>query len=931
MNRKFLGWDAPPLERAAAWLAEHFGPDMHGVLVALPGARSGRILAESIARRVGSQLRPPKVMTAGLASDALLAVEGTPAGRLVRTLAWKQALAGLDADKLSWIVARPPGKEDLVGWMRLAEEVRGLFGEVAAEGLGFADVAANDLLAALDGEQRRWKALAAAQTRMVALLDDAGFVDPHLGRLHAIRAKATRPVREVVLVGVSEMNELLRSALDLCEAPATALVFAPAERAESFDPHGALIPEAWQSWETSLDAEAQWHVVDGPAEQARRAAGVIASWGGQYAAEQISLGLADREVAPYLQAVMSESGATARDAAGTPIERTRPAVLLDAVARFLEGRRYADLAKLVRHPDFEAALRRADGSLEPVSLMDRYHNAHLPWKADGRWLADPDDPRDKHLAASMRRMWRVVRELLGGLLDEGEHGAAAIVPKIRQLLQAVYGGRELNKAVESDRLLIESLGRLGDALADLESLPAPLAPAGRAAATLSLLLRAMGGDGVPPAPARSGEPTLEMLGWLELALDDAAALVVTGFEDGRVPESIHGDAYLPNRLRQSLGIVDNQKRLARDLYATELLLQSRERVAFITGRRNAARDPQVPSRIVFHCPESDVVPRVKRYIKGSKQARPRVQGSAVSSRDLPRLAEDPEIESIRVTAFATYLASPYLYYLEHVANLKTLDDRDLELDPMGFGSLAHEVLNRFGRNDRMRDERDEARLGQFLTDTLQTLGSERYGRRPLPAVQLQLQQLAQRLRGFAAAQAKRREEGWEIRETEWSPSQDYIAFDVDGSPIHLTGRIDRIDHHPETQRWAIWDYKTGESVPKPLNAHRRQDGEWIDLQLPLYCNLAVELLGDAVPAEVGYIALPREEKEIGFKGLDRWSRLEIDPETFEEGMESALEAAREVVRRIRRGDFFIDPGFAPRDEIFAAIGGVGIITGSEEE
>ena len=72
MNREFLGWNAAslegltPLERAASWLAERFGPDMHGVLVALPGARSGRILAESIARRVGSQLRPPRVVTAGI-------------------------------------------------------------------------------------------------------------------------------------------------------------------------------------------------------------------------------------------------------------------------------------------------------------------------------------------------------------------------------------------------------------------------------------------------------------------------------------------------------------------------------------------------------------------------------------------------------------------------------------------------------------------------------------------------------------------------------------------------------------------------------------------------------------------------------------------------------------------------------------------------
>ena len=86
-----------------------------------------------------------------------------------------------------------------------------------------------------------------------------------------------------------------------------------------------------------------------------------------------------------------------------------------------------------------------------------------------------------------------------------------------------------------------------------------------------------------------------------------------------------------------------------------------------------------------------------------------------------------------------------------------------------------------------------------------------------------------------------------------------------------------------------------------------------------------------MPTEVVYIALPPKETEIGFKGINRWARGKNDPETFEEGMESALEAAREVVRRIRGGVFFTDEGFAPRDEIFAAIGGVGIISGSEEE
>jgi len=48
-------------------------------------------------------------------------------------------------------------------------------------------------------------------------------------------------------------------------------------------------------------------------------------------------------------------------------------------------------------------------------------------------------------------------------------------------------------------------------------------------------------------------------------------------------------------------------------------------------------------------------------------------------------------------------------------------------------------------------------------------------------------------------------------------------------------------------------------------------------------------------------------------------------------MESAIEAARDVVRRIRGGEFFTTEGFAPRDEIFTAIGGVGILTEDEDE
>ncbi|MEE8469125.1 MAG: hypothetical protein V3T22_11760, partial [Planctomycetota bacterium] len=355
LQREFLGWGRMPLARAAAWLVERFGEDLQGVLVALPGARSGRILMELLAREAGAGLAPPTVLTAGLLSDALLEVRGAPAGRLARTLAWARALRDLEPALRECILARAPGedRQDLAAWVPLAEEVRGLFGEVAAEGLLFAQVAESEVLAGVAGEHRRWLALAQAQQGMEQLISAAGLVDPHLGRLAAIEDGRAREVRAVVLVGVIESNRLLRCALDLCAAPRTALVFAPGELADGFDGYGCPVPRVWAARHTSLDPERQWFVTDGPASQASHATRVIAGWQGKYAPEAITIGLADSEVAPYLRGALRALGVTARDAAGTPLGQTSPVRLLSAVGAFLNGKRFDDFANLVRHPEFE--------------------------------------------------------------------------------------------------------------------------------------------------------------------------------------------------------------------------------------------------------------------------------------------------------------------------------------------------------------------------------------------------------------------------------------------------------------------------------------------------------------------------------------------------------------------------------------------------
>ena len=933
MKKTHLDWNEPPLASAAAWLAERFDGDLSGVIVALPGARSGRILRERLARRVGAGLQPPTIVTAGLLTDELLELGGVPAGRLVRTLAWERALRKLPGPVLRRIVARPPAEEDLGAWLRLAEEVRGLFGEVAADGLDFGRVAKGEELAEMIGERARWAALAEAQEAMHGELGEAGLIDPHLGRLEAIEKQRLQPsvlkLSEIVLVGVVEMNALLRRTLELCDVPQTALVFAPESSGDAFDELGCLVPEKWIEHGSHLPLE-DWYVVDGPDEQARRTAQVIGGWNGAFAAEQITIGIADPEVTPFLKGRLAEQGCLARDAAGTPFSRTAPALLLEAVGAFLDGRRFSDYAAMVRHPDFDAALRKEVSELEPAAIVDDYHNAHLPSRVDGEWLGADSGRRNRELFEVARSLWEACLALCGELAAVESCPLGERVGHLRGFLVRIYGARELQPSDETDRVLHGALRFLDDGLTEVETLPASFTRGGTASEVIGLVLRQASAQVVPPAPPKDGEATIELLGWLELALDDAPALVVTGFENGRVPESKHGDTFLPDSLRRRLGLIDDERRLARDLYVTELLVHSRDKAVFLTGRRSLAGEPQVPSRIVFHCDRDELMPRVRRFLDGGVRPQRPIVTESDRRRELPRKELGPAPEAMRVTDFRLYLGSPYEYYLRRILDLESLHDDIREIDAGGFGDLGHKVLQRFGQDRRARGERDAKRIERFLSGELQDLAVETYGAHPLPAVRLQLEQLDYRLRIFAERQAARRLAGWEIREVEWSPSAGHGELAVDGAVVQLRGRIDRIDAHPE-HGWAIWDYKTSEGLWRPETAHRTHDGKWRDLQLPLYCLLVQELLDSDQPPELGYAALCREPAKIGFYAIPKEWRKSDPFDSYEEGIGDAIEAAQEVIRCIRRGEFFDDDRFGPYDPILGAIGGVGLVAVEEND
>jgi len=889
VDLQLLPWDQPALEGAAEWLHAEYGPgtpfdsDLGGMVLVLPGARAGRILLEALSRRMPPSWQPPDLVTAGKLTDRFIRLDPPRAPRLVRTLAWERALRGLGTGDLRALLTEPPASTDNRAWLGLAEEVREVFGKLSAECLDFQHVSSTAMDARSDGEQRRWRALARAQESAEGFLAEVGMCDPHRGRVTALEQhELIEPEREVVLVGVLEANGLARRLLQSL-ARVRALVFAPENAREAFDPMGFLRPAAWleRSWAVPLD---HWQIAPGPDDQARRALEAIAGWEGAYSAEQITIGLGDGEVLPFLERRLHDAGACAPDAQGIDHAGTPPARLLAGVLAFLRSPRFTALAGLVRHPDVEDHLRsRLDlGSFTCAQLVDEYHREHLPGRIPPPWLPalDPRDAPRNRLAEQVGEAVSDWLAPLGGRPRPLREWAGPV----REVLKEIYGERSYDSSLPAHHLTRSGLLGLAQALAELEDLPAAVDSARTAVEALELVLSEAAGHHVQPVEPRKGTPTVELLGWLELALDDAPALVLTGFNETFIPQSLTSDRYLPDSLRSELGLPDDRSRLGRDLFTLEWLFNSHERVLLLTGRHNLNGDPLRPSRLAFHGSNREVLSRVRRFLEGDAEA-PEQPSLALAERqlELPRQLSEPRRWS--ASAIGAYLRSPYLFALRYLAGLETLDDRDQEMNALVFGDLGHQLLYRFASSP-VADSSDAEAIAGWLEEALDTERARRFGPRPLPAVQLQCRQLAWRLGIFAREQAARRASGWCIEHAEWRPSQ-AVTLLVDGEEVALTGSIDRIDRH-ESGRRAILDYKFSEKAVTPEKAHQRS-GRWESVQLPLYVHLAREVVGQSVP-ELGYFNLSKSEAECGISLAGTWS---------EATLAEALDVARGVIHDVR--------------------------------
>ncbi|MSU23232.1 MAG: PD-(D/E)XK nuclease family protein [Opitutus sp.] len=893
VRRHFLPWDRPLLPQAVAWLAGPWaggGPlNLSDTLVVVSTRQAGRRLREALAVHAATQRQavfPPRVLT----PESLLTVEADegPATRLESLLAWTEIFRGLELENFRDVFPVDPPARNFAWALRLAQEFARLQGSLGEAGLRLSEVAAR--AGENFSETERWRQLAELErwhTAQLAARDRRDASAAKIARAHA--PVLPEGITRIVVLATPDPLPLALPALAAHArvVPVEVVVFAPAAEAAAFDGWGRPLADAWTRRELVLP-EFESHVRLCADSVAQAESAIAVARGYDEPEGVLGVGVADAAVLPALETGLRHAGLAGFNPEGRLRHGDGLYQLLAALAALAREASFATVAALARCPDFlEFLVGRGGAGFSAAGFLlelDDLHAAHLPPDlAEARRQA----PANAGLAA----IADLRATLTAGVFPE--NAAAA--------LAAIFARRRFELSRPDDALAAEAAERWTEVMREVRAAAAKFAGVTNEE-WWEVALRIYGeSKRTDEKPAGA----IELQGWLELLWEDAPHLVVAGLNDGAVPDAVVGDPFLPESLRERLGLKTNAARFARDAYLLQALAACRAqggRLDLLLGKTSAAGDPLRPSRLLLRCVDAELPRRIEFLFGPLTAARATPAWRRAWQLQPPRVAAPGRVA---VTALRAWLECPFRFYLARVRRLKSVDPAKSELNELDFGTLCHAALEAMGQERALRDCTDAPELQKFLLAALDREAARRFGAALTLPLIVQLESARQRLARAADVQARTRAEGWVIAGVE-------RKFELTVGGLIVSGQIDRLDRHERTGVVRVLDYKTSDQPVTPADAHLRgvrrdevppefarctaggeREQVWRDLQLPLYLRaIAAEFPGEN---ECGYFNLPKAATETGLALWDGDSR----------GLaESAWRCAEGVAAAIQAGAFW---------------------------
>ncbi|MDG2292038.1 MAG: PD-(D/E)XK nuclease family protein, partial [Phycisphaerales bacterium] len=891
--------------------------DLDGVLLLLPSSRAIRRLSDLLLEAAASRdcmLVPPELTSLGRLPEAVVVPECSWPSAIEGQLAWLQTLQSSSGEALAPLMGR--GTESDESIEELARRLAKLSSELGGAGLRFLDVAEHESIIGTF-EEHRWRAMAALQTSRNALLDSVGCEDRDMAVLRALDASGSIDTSEISMVAFisADLTFQQRGLLErISESgiPVLSLIHADSAQESAFDAEGCVLPEYWLKQSIHMNDDLL-HIVDGPEEQAAMLLDLLGSVETVTSFDSVSIGVPDTDLLPVMQRVLPEWDIPVHDPAGRAVSSTSIGRLLSAVEQFLAYGHAADVGPLLRHPIVETWLGTfPDTVSDHVDAWDRFLEESVPLELS-TFLPEPHRP----IAIAVRPLLQQLQPMRHAVESVADHSEM-----IRGLLET-WVAPSFEELSEID---LRALDSIIEQLAECSRADSAIAGSMSAASMMRMLLSSLDAAMVRTEPDPS---SIDLIGWLDCHLDDAPVLLVTGFNEGVVPSSSNADPFLPNELRRSLRMVDNDRRYARDAFLLQAIAESGRETHLVVGRCNANGDHCQPSRLLLTGEGDETVRRVLQLATEPSSAPivPEESTSVDGFIPCPTPMALTPVQRMSVTSFRSYLACPYRYMLRYVLRLSIRDDRPDELSASVFGTLCHDVLEAFGLQeiDAGRGMTDVGIVKQELDSILDGFIAKRFGRSSLPSVHLQLDTLRSRLHSYAHLHVAEALAGWRILAVEKSfgdgEKADHPAVALPGeSRIRLVGKIDRVDVHPEHGYRAI-DYKSSDKAKGVVQAHyATRKKQWIDLQLPLYRHLLRSIGIEVEQSQLCYVNLPADPNATKLDAAN-WGDINID---------GADEVALQIIEDVLAERFEPNPDFRSPWDDWARICGTGIMSVDEE-
>ena len=911
MKRHFLGWHRPfPTlfgERLKGEIPR--SGDMDGLLVWLPSSRACRhVLSELFSGPADETeaFHPPRLTTPAQFEESILGGDGV-ASEAQELLVWKTVLQDASPGHLHPVFPALPQHRSNEWAYTLAEHLLRVHRRLASENMDFASVSRQGL----PGEAERWRALAELEKSYRARLAALGVGESgsRMGeRLSGLLA-TWQPAR-VLVAGVMNLS---RRQVELLERLAghgiTVEIFLPVpeECADEFDEWGRPIEARWRGREVPQALVSGKILRSG---DPREIASSILQLAEQYhlGVDALVVGSPDAEVGRYIVERSRLTDTSFYTPEGSPLAETSWGRLLKRLRMIRGGASFSDLLELLSHSLFRqwlvgegvdtCACEKALLCLMRERLI--HHTSQL------------SDTALKPLSEA-----GIVRDLMSSVLNLTGRGAqSGSFPEwIWAALQAVAARVDLLPEE------IAILGSMEEILQDLHScLEGVNVTDEDGWALLDHLLRK---NHHYPERAPDERP---VSGWLELPWERAPHLVIAGLPDSKVPGPNVSDTFLSPSLCRHLGIRGMEQEEAFHACRLRLILESRRdwgRLDILLPDRGLDDDPEMPSRHLFPASDDDILDRMEMLMAEQPASEATVAAEFGTTLVLP---EPPAVERLRVTDFSAYLRCPLHYLFERRYGWSVPRELPVELEPMGFGTLAHLVLEQLNGTEEGSGLIREPDIVAFLQDMLTGIIQREYGQQLSVPVQIQASGMRERLAAAARIISLERESGWRPVQTEWKFAGS-IDFQIGGIPV--SGMIDLVERNELTGLYRVVDYKTSDSPVEAEKAHlsspNARSGDplfpecdftendkprrWKDLQLMIY-QMAVAQAMDTEPV-LAYFNLAKAVSQIA---ISPWQ-----PTTVQ--VRAARLCAEAVVHRILENRFPLGSGPVYRDDWLDWFGG----------